>query len=108
MWVGFAEFPFAVQNQGGDGARTEDGGQVRRPQSALVHEELEHAHRIARRERMGAVVVFLDERGEKGMEHGLFRAGGAVRDGAAEFIHHGDKMVQFFVGFDAFGHRLGK
>ena len=76
--------------------------------SALVHEELEHGHGIARRERMGAVVVFLDERGEKGMERGFFRAGGTVRDGAAERFHHGYKMVQLFVGFDAFGHRLGK
>jgi len=80
--VGLAEFPLAVQDQGGDGARAKDRCQVRRPQSALVHEELEQAHGIARRERMGAVVVLLDERGEKGMERGFFRAGGAVRDSA--------------------------
>jgi hypothetical protein len=74
----------------------------------VLHQELEHAHWIARRERIGAVIVFLNEGGKKGMERGLFRTGGSVRDSTAQCFHHFDKAIQFLVRFDAFGHRPGK
>src|ERR1035437_4985183 len=82
--VGLAEFPLAVQDQGGDGARTEDGGEVRRPQVALFHEELDHADGIDRRKRVGALIVFFYEGGKKGMERNFLRACGAVLNRSAQ------------------------
>jgi len=100
MWA--LLIPLAVQDQGGDGARAKDS--VRSAaRNRLVHEEW------SRRTGSpagadGRVVVLLGRAWREGMEARFFRAGGAVRDSAAEFFHYGGKWFQFSFGFDAFGH----
>src|SRR5260370_15445362 len=106
--VGLAEFPLTVKNQGGDGACAENGGQVRRPQAALLHEELDYAGGIDRRKRIGAIVVFFGEDGEQGVKRDFFRAGGAVLDPSTQELHHFDEEIHFRVGFGALGHSQGQ
>jgi hypothetical protein len=104
--MSLAKLSFAVEDERCDRVPAENGCQVGRPQGALLHQIADDAQRIAGGQGIDTVVVLLDESGEKRVERLFLGAGFAVRDGAAEPLHHLDEVIEFGVGLDAFGQRF--